>query len=351
MRKLIAVVGLTVSAGLVTLPALPTVHAAPRAAAPAMLTSLSIMVGGLAKQIYLPSELSQQLGFFKKEGLNVTLIDEPSGQSSEDATIAGQVQAGSGAYQHTIELQTLGKGLETVVQLGIAPGEAEMVATKEAGTVKSFKDLRGKNLGVTELGSGTHALSKYLLIKAGVPETAVHFIPVGAADTFIAAMQQGTIDAGMTTEPTISRLLSTGEGKVLVDLRTPKTTRKALGTDFPFISVFMSTSYVNSHKSVVQHVVNAYVRTLHWIHTHTATQIANKLPADYYAGNKGLYVSALKAQQAMFSPTGLMPKAGPATVLKLERATNTQVGTNAVNLSKTYTNAYVAKAMQLLHIK
>lgn len=350
MHKLITPIAIVTAAILVSLPAvgLHAVQAAPRASKS---TNISIMVGGLAKQIYLPSELAARLGYFNKEGLNVQLIDEPSGQSSEDATIAGQVQAGSGAYQHTIELQVLGKGLETVVQLGIAPGEAEMVRASEAKSIKSFKNLRGKNLGVTELGSGTHALSKYLLIKAKVPVTSVHFIPVGAADTFIAAMQQGRIDAGMTTEPTISRLISSHQGKVLVDLRTPTKTRKALGTAFPFISVFMATSYVNSHKGVVQKVVNAYVRTLHWIHTHTAAQIANKMPPDYYAGNKGLYVSALKAQKSMFSPNGMMPNGGPQTVLKLERVTNTSVGQNAVNLSKTYTNVYVAKAMKSLHIK
>jgi len=345
MRRLIFLITFALGAIMV---ALPAVHAASRGTARA---SLSIMVGGLAKQIYLPNELTQRLGYFQKEGLNVTLIDEPSGQSSEDATIAGQVQGGSGAYQHTIELQVLGKGMETVAQLGIAPGEAEMVAASQAGTIHSFKDLRGKNLGVTELGSGTHAISKFLLVKAKVPIDQVHFIPVGAGDTFIAAMQQGHIDAGMTTEPTISRLLSTGAGKVLVDLRTPKSTRKALGSDYPFISVFMSTSYVNSHKSIVQHVVNAYVRTLHWIHTHSAAQIAAKLPPDYYAGSKGLFISALKAQKAMFSPNGMMPKGGPNVVLKLERATNDSVGTKSVNLSKTYTNAFVAKADRLLHIK
>lgn len=351
MRKLSTAIGLAMGAVLVTmglLVAQPAAHAAPRAAAT---TKLSIMVGGLAKQIYLPNELAARLGYFKAEGLDVTLIDEPSGQSSEDATLAGQVQAGSGAYQHTIELQVLGKALETVVQLGIAPGEAEMVASKEAGSIHSFKDLRGKNLGVTELGSGTHALSKYLLLKAGVPVDQAHFIPVGAGDTFIAAMQHGHIDAGMTTEPTISRLISTGEGKVLVDLRTPATTRKALGADFPFISVFMSTSYVNSHRTLVQHVVNAYVRTLHWIHTHTAAQIAAKMPADYWAGDKALYIKALAAQKAMFSPNGMMPAGGTKVVLKLERATNDQVANKSVNLSTTYTNGYVAKADKLLGIK
>ena len=71
--------------------------------------NLKIMVGGLSKQIYLPNELTQRLGYFQQKGLNVTLIDEASGQSSEDEVIAGQVQAGSGSYNHTVELQPKGK--------------------------------------------------------------------------------------------------------------------------------------------------------------------------------------------------------------------------------------------------
>src|SRR5215469_17360762 len=165
---------------------------------------LSIMVGGLNEQIYLPNMLTQRLGYFAQEGLDVTLIDEASGQSSEDAVLAGQVDAGSGSYNHTIELQAAGKNIECVVQLDVAPGEAEVVSAKEANQIHSFADLKGKNLGVTELGSGTHTLSIALLHKAGLAPDQAHFVPVGAGDTFIAAMQQGKIDAGMTTEPTIS---------------------------------------------------------------------------------------------------------------------------------------------------
>ena len=186
---------------------------------------LSIMVGGLSKQIYLPNMLTQRLGYFTQQGLDVTLIDEASGQASENEVLAGAVQAGSGAYNHTIELQALGKEhRRTWCSLGNAPGEAEMVATKEAGTIKSFKDLRGKQLGVTEFGSGTQTLSSYLAVYNGIPVNQVHFVPVGAGDTFIAAIQHGSIDAGMTTEPTISRLVQSGQAKVLVDLRTPATT-------------------------------------------------------------------------------------------------------------------------------
>src|ERR1700676_3193967 len=95
------------------------------------ITHLKIMVGGLSKQIYLPNELTQRLGYFAQQGLDVTLIDEASGQSAETQVLAGQVDAGSGSYNHAIDLQAAGKNIESVVQLGVAPGEAEIVSTKE----------------------------------------------------------------------------------------------------------------------------------------------------------------------------------------------------------------------------
>src|SRR6516164_302637 len=307
-------------------------------------TQLKIMVGGLSKQIYLPNELTQQLGYFRQEGLEVTLIDEASGQSSENEVLAGQVDAGSGSYNHTIELQAQGKQMQSVVLLNVAPGEAEVVSAKAASQIHSVADLKGKNLGVTELGSGTQTLTTALLHKAGISKDQVHFVPVGAGDTFIAALQQGKIDAGMTTEPTISRILSSGEGKVLVDLRTPQSTQAALGGSYPFICLFMLNSYVNSHPDVVQKLVNAYVKTLKWMQTHTAAEIADKMPADYYAGNKTLYVTALQNQKAIYSPDGLMPSDGPQSVLNIEYASNLIPQGKSIDLSLTYTNEFASQA-------
>ncbi len=307
-------------------------------------TQLKIMVGGLSKQIYLPNKLTQQLGYFQQEGLEVTLIDEASGQSSETQVLTGQVDAGSGSYNHTIELQAKGKQMESVVLLNVAPGEAEIVSAKAASQIQSVKDLKGKNLGVTELGSGTQTLTTALLHNAGITPDQVHFVPVGAGDTFIAALQQGKIDAGMTTEPTISRILATGAGKVLVDLRTPQSTQTALGGSYPFICLFMNNTYVNSHKDVVQKLVNAYVKTLKWMQTHTAAEIADKMPADYYAGNKALYVTALQNQMAIFSPDGSMPSGAPQSVLNVEQQSNLISQGQQIDLSLTYTNEFTSKA-------
>jgi NitT/TauT family transport system substrate-binding protein len=243
-----------------------------------------------------------------------------------------------------LELQPKGKFMQQVVQFQIAPGEAEMVDAKKADTIKTAADLKGKNLGVTSIGSGTHTISLALLGRAGLTGTDAKFVAVGAGNTFIAAMQQQRIDAGMTTEPTISRLLKTGVGRVLVDLRTPAATRAALGADYPFIGIFMMSTYVSSHKGVVQRLVNAYVKTLKWMKAHTAAEIADKMPADYYAGDKDMYVTALDGQKDSFTADGIMPAAGAANALDIELKYVKDMKGATVDLSKSYTNDFAKAA-------
>jgi NitT/TauT family transport system substrate-binding protein len=305
--------------------------------------SLKIMVGGLNKQIYLPNMLAQQLGYFKAENLDVTLIDEGSGQASEEEVVAGNVDAGSGAYSHPMVLNTLGKKIETICQFGIAPGEAEVVDASLTN-ISSAKDLGGKNLGVTDIGSGTHVLTQAILGTAGLDPTKSQYVAVGAGDTFIAAIQQHKIAAGMTTYPTISRLVNSGKGKILVSLLTPADTRTALGGDYPFIGIFAKNDWVNGNKDVAQRLVNAYVKTLKFMHSHTAAEIADKMPADYYAGDKASYVSDLQSQLSIFGTDCKMPAGGPETVQKIQQQFVASYKGKSANLSETYTNEFADKA-------
>src|SRR5439155_408970 len=112
------------------------------AAASAATASLTIMVGGLNKQIYLPNKLTEALGYFKDQNLTVNLIDEPSGKDATTALIAGEVEGSSGSYDHAIDVAGLGKNLVEVVQLLRAPGEAEMLATAKANDIKGPADFK-----------------------------------------------------------------------------------------------------------------------------------------------------------------------------------------------------------------
>jgi NitT/TauT family transport system substrate-binding protein len=304
---------------------------------------VSIMVGGYEKHIYLPAKLAEGLGYFKAEGLDVELLNEGAGVDAENEMLAGAVQGVVGFYDHCVDLQTKGKFVMSVVQFSQAPGEVELISSKHP-EIKSMADLRGKSLGVTGLGSSTNFLSQYLMVKAGVPLGEFTSIPVGAGTTFIAAMQQDKIQAGMTTEPTISRLLKTGEARILIDMRTIESTKQALGGTYPAASLYMPTEWVEKNKPTVQKLANAFVKTLKYIHTHSAAEIADKMPKDFYVGDKEGYIKALADGKGMFTSDGVMPAGGPETVLAVLSGFSKNVKGKTVDLSKTYTTEFVKNA-------
>ena len=307
--------------------------------------SLTIMVGGLSKQIYLPFMLTKQLGYYDKAGVNVNLIDEPAGGDATKNMIAGQVQGVGGFYDHNIALQALGKSSESVVSMLQIPGEVEVCRTDLKGKIKSPADWSGKSLGITDTGSSTDFLTQYLATKNGVAPSKTVRRGVGAGATFIAAMKQKAIDCGMTTEPTVSQVLKDKTGFILLDMRTAAGSRRALGGTYPATSLYMTTAYVNAHKDVVQRLVNAYVTTLKWIQSHSGMQIADKMPADYYAGvGKATYAKALDSEKGIFNPNGLMPGDGPKTCLAVQDAFNDTVKGKTIDLSKTYTDSFVKAA-------
>jgi NitT/TauT family transport system substrate-binding protein len=315
------------------------------AASPAWAASkIKIMVGGIDKQIYLPAKLTESLGFFKDEGLEVELFNSTSGSQAATSLLAREVQGVVGFYDHTIDLQSKGKFITNVVQLLVSPGEVELVAAKDAEKLSQPVNWKGQALGVTGLGSATDFLTRALASKAGLKPQEYTLVPVGAGDTFLAALQQGKIVAGMTTEPTVARSIKMGVAKVGIDLRTPEAARAALGGDYPASCLYMDAGWLAENRDTAQKIVNAFVKTLKWIQTHSPEEITDKMPKDYYAGERELYVQGLKDGKAQYSPDGLMPKGAPESVLAILTAAKPELQGKKIDLAKTYTTDLVAKA-------
>ncbi|MCL6600988.1 MAG: ABC transporter substrate-binding protein [Alicyclobacillus macrosporangiidus] len=320
--------------------------AAPASGSTSTPIQVKIMVGGMSKIIYLPAELTEKLGYFKEQGLDVQLLDENAGQSAEEALLAGQVQGAVGFYDHTIDLQSKGKYLESVVQFGATPGEYLMVSDKEKDQIKSLADLKGKKIGITGLGSSTNFLASYLVVKGGHQTSEYTPVPVGAGQTLVAAMQQGKIDAAVTTEPTVTMLKQKHLASVMVDMATTDGVTQSLGGTYPAACLYMQADYVQQHPDVVQKLVNAFVKTMQYIHTHSAAEIADQVPTSYYAGDKQAYIDALQKSLPMFTPDGKMPENGPPTVLNVLTTFNPKLKDAHIDLSKTYTTQFVDQALK-----
>jgi NitT/TauT family transport system substrate-binding protein len=309
--------------------------------------TVTMMVGGIDKQIYLPYQLAQDLGFYKKYGVNVQLSTEQSGGvGAETAMVSGQVDMAGAWYVHTIDFQLKGKNVIDVVQLSGAPGEREMCARNSG--VTSPANWGGKSLGVTDIGSGTDNLTLYLAARYHLTSKQFNRVAVGAGPTFVASLQHNRIACGMTTQPTVNAIEKQGIGTSVVDLATTSGAQQWLGGAYPAAGVLARADWVASHQATVQKVVDALVATMHWIHTHSAADIANAMPPAFVSNGlttKADYIAALAQDKGQFLADGTMPASGPGTALAIDKLAGNVTG--PVNIASTYTNQYATAANKL----
>jgi NitT/TauT family transport system substrate-binding protein len=309
--------------------------------------TVTLMVGGIDKQIYLPYQLAQDLGFYKKYGVNVQLSTEQAGGvGAETAMVSGQVDMAGAWYVHAIDFQAKGKNVVDVVQLSGAPGEREMCGKTSGVTTPA--DWKGKSVGVTDIGSGTDELTTYLAARYHLTTKEFNRVGVGAGPTFVASLQHDRIACGMTTQPTAGAIEKQGIGTSVIDLSSTSGAQQWLGGAYPAAGVLARADWVAANQATVQKVVDALVATMHWINTHSAADIANAMPPAFVSNGlttKADYIAELAQDKGQFLPDGMMPASGPATVLAIEKFVGNV--TSPVNLSTTYTNQYVIAANKL----
>src|SRR5580765_6412082 len=145
--------------------------------------------------------LAQQLGEYKKAGLDIELINFKGGSQALTAVIGGSADVVSGYFDHCVNLAAKNQALEAFVVYDRYPGLTLVVNPKQAGVIKSVKDLANKKVGVSAPGSSTDFFLKYLLSKNSVDPNSVAVVGVGLGATAIAAFEQGSVDAAVMLDP------------------------------------------------------------------------------------------------------------------------------------------------------
>jgi NitT/TauT family transport system substrate-binding protein len=210
---------------------------------------------------------------------------------------------------------------------------------------KSIADLKGKKIGVTAPGSSTSIMASFVLAKAGLTAKDVSFIGVGAGAGAIAALQSGQIDALANLDPVMTKLERSGEIRVVSDTRTLNDTRTVFGGNMPAGCLYASQSFISKNPNTTQALTNAMVRALKWLQTATGAELINTVPESYLLGDRALYLDSWQHVKEAMSPDGLMPADGPATSLKTLQAFDDTVKGKPIDLSKTWTNDFVKKAL------
>src|SRR5258708_40373997 len=180
-----------------------------------------IAVGGKSALYYLPLTITERLGYFKDEGLNVRISDFAGGTRSLEAVVGGSADVVSGSYEHTINMQSKKQHFQAFVLSGAAPQISVGIVASRAASYKSPKDLKGLKVGVSAPGSSTNMVVNFLLAKGGLKPSDVSIIGTGAGATVIAALEQGRVDVLSQTDPAMTMLEKEGKIKIIAETRTP----------------------------------------------------------------------------------------------------------------------------------
>ena len=303
-----------------------------------------LAVGGQNALYYLPLTVTERLGYFKDEGLDVEISDLAGGAKALQALIGGSADVVTGAFDHTIQMQAKGQAITAVVQLGRFPGFVLALVGPKAASYKGPADLKGMKIGVTAPGSSTHFMVLHMMAQAGLKPDDASFLGVGAGPTAVAAAKRGEIDALVNVDPVINLLQSENAiGKIAADTRTMEGTQAVYGGPYPAAVLYLSPTYARNHPKTVQALTNAFVRGLKWVASHPAEEIAKAMPPEYALGNMPLFIQSIRSSIPMYSPDGRFSPRSAETALNVLREFDDNVRAAKIGLKKTTTDQFLDK--------
>lgn len=311
-------------------------------------TSVKLGVGGKALLYYLPLTIAERKGFFKEQGLDVEINDFAGGAKSLQALVGGSVDVVTGAYEHTIRMQSKGQDIRAVLELGRFPGIAVGIRKEKAAAYKSPADLKGMKIGVTAPGSSTNMLVNFLLAQAGLTPQDASFIGVGSAASAVAAIRKGELDAISHLEPVLSMLEQSGDIKIVVDTRTEEGTVALFGGSNPAAVLYMKRDFMEKNPGTTQALTNALYKALQWIRTASPEDIAAAVPEEYLLGDKALYFVAVGKSKPTYSVTGLVSDSGMKSTNDMLVKFDEELKGASVDLSKTFEPKFARKAAELV---
>ncbi|MGY3077320.1 NitT/TauT family transport system substrate-binding protein [Bradyrhizobium sp. LM6.10] len=182
--------------------------------------ALKARIGVLRLSSSAPVFIAQDKGYFREAGLDVELKFFDAAQPIAVATASGDIDFGVTAF--TAGLYNLaGKGVVKVIG-GMSREKAGYPLigyfasnNAYASGLKTPKDLAGKRVAMTQVGSSFHYSLGLLADKYGFKLAEVKIVPLQSLSNAAAALKGETVDAALLPISTARKLMDDGGAKFL----------------------------------------------------------------------------------------------------------------------------------------
>ena len=200
-----------------------------------------------------PAFVAEAKGMFKEHGLNVQLVNITGGSTVIAAAVSGSIDALSLSTDLVMQSSAKGQSFDMLTQtvphvINGVPGLTSIIDACPEATQpypKPILCMKGKRVGVTQLGSANYYLLLSLLKAAGMSKNDVKILPLGTASQMAVAMQHGQVDffVGAEPGPTYADAIA-GVAKPLIPLQDGST--DPLFTDWAGAGFFALSSRLES---------------------------------------------------------------------------------------------------------
>jgi NitT/TauT family transport system substrate-binding protein len=207
-----------------------------------------IQIGCTATTDCASAFIAKEDGIFARNGIEAELVliglnsNIPAALMSESLHIGGPTPS--------VFLQAVDGGLDLVAVAGASSTSKETadtvaVVSRSGANIKTAKDFVGKKVGAPGLGAFLHVLFRQWLIQNGVDPKGVSFVEV-TFPTMNDVLKAGTVDAVVTAEPVLSRIIGAGTGTVVANYLAELPERE------PAILYATTRSWAETNPKVVQ---------------------------------------------------------------------------------------------------
>jgi NitT/TauT family transport system substrate-binding protein len=179
-----------------------------------------IKIGALKSTNVGPVYIAIDKGFFAKEGIDPELVITETAQTTAVAAAAGSIDFG--ATSTSAGLFSLAGSGELKIISGLydeAPGfhnfaVAASLKAYSAG-LKTYKDLAGHSVAVTQVGSPVHYSLALIAEKYKIDLNSIRILPLQSIPNMASAIKGNQADATIINSTSINPLLDAGQAKLI----------------------------------------------------------------------------------------------------------------------------------------
>src|SRR5436190_18645038 len=267
--------------------------------------SKKVRIGYISLTCEAPIFTAYEKGFFKEEGLEVSLV-KCDWKNYKDVLALG----GYDVTHHLVMyfLKPIEQGLDVKFTAGIHRGCLRVQAPVRS-TIRTIKDLRGKRIGVPGMGTPPFIFATRVLGANGVDaEKEITWLVFPAGELGL-ALDKGQVDAVADSEPIGSMLVEQGKVRNIADQAADPPYK-----DEYCCAVIVNGKFLAANRKASAAATRALLRAAKWVE-------ANPAAAARLSVEKGYLASTIEQNAVSISHISYVPSvSGAATAVKLAAA-------------------------------